>query len=69
MKEIIFKVPAIACQGCENSIRDAFKEINGTVLIEPSHKTKTVKVIYDENKITSEEIKRIIESTGRKVEK
>ncbi|GAB4032848.1 MAG: hypothetical protein Fur0012_11890 [Elusimicrobiota bacterium] len=69
MKEIILKVPSISCAGCENSIRDAFNGIKGIISVEPSHNTKMVKVVYNENEIASEEIKRIIESTGREVEK
>lgn len=67
MKEIILKVPSISCAGCENSIRNAFKGINGVISVEPSHKTKTVKVNYIENKISIEEIKKTIKNTGREV--
>lgn len=69
MKEIILKVPSIACSGCENSIKNAFKGVKGIVYAEPSHISKSVKVVYDENEISKDEIIKIIESTGKEVER
>ncbi len=69
MKEIILKVPSISCYGCEISINEAFKNIDGIILIQPSHITKTVKVIYDENKITINKIINTIKEAGKEVEK
>ncbi|MBP7795568.1 MAG: heavy-metal-associated domain-containing protein [Elusimicrobiales bacterium] len=67
MKEVIMNVKNIMCAGCENEIRNAFKDVRGIIDLEPSHKTKTVTVKYDESIINIPEIKSIIEKTGRKV--
>lgn len=67
MKEIILKVPSIACSECENSIKNAFNGVNGIISVEPSHKTKSVKVLYNETEISEEQIVKIIENTGREV--
>ncbi|MEF3279571.1 MAG: cation transporter [Elusimicrobiota bacterium] len=45
----------------------AFNNVDGIISVEPSHKTKTMKVVFDESKITVEEIKQIIKNTGREV--
>jgi len=67
MKEVIMDVKNIMCAGCENEIRNAFKDTAGIIYLEPSHKTKTVTVKYDESLIDIPQIKNIIEKTGRKV--
>lgn len=68
MKEVIMNVKNIMCAGCENEIRDAFKDVEGIIDLVPSYKTKTVTVKYDESKIDIPKIKSIIEKTGRRVD-
>ncbi len=67
MKEVVFKIPSIACSGCENSLKIAFSNVEGVIKVEPSHKTKTMKVVFDETKIDLETIKKIIKKTGKEV--
>jgi copper chaperone CopZ len=67
MKKVILDVKDIMCNGCENEIRNAFKGMNGIIEVEPSHKTKTVTVKYDELKTGIPDIKNTNEKTNRNV--
>jgi copper chaperone CopZ len=40
MKEVIMNVKNIMCAGCENEIRNAFKDVRGIIDLEPSIKPK-----------------------------
>lgn len=67
MKEIELKIKTISCTGCENSLKSAFKEIEGIISVEPSSKTSKMKIKYDESKINLEKIKEIVKNTGKEV--
>lgn len=67
MKEITLQVTPISCVGCENSIINAFKKENGIISVEPSHKTKTVKIKYEETLIDINKIIQILKENGREV--
>ncbi|HOJ86395.1 MAG TPA: heavy-metal-associated domain-containing protein [Elusimicrobiales bacterium] len=69
MKEITLQVTPISCVGCENSIKQAFKSEDRIILVEPSHKTKTVKIKYDETQIDENKIIKILKENGREVKK
>lgn len=66
MKEITFKVK-MACRGCEMAIENLFSTMNAIKYCKADRREGKVKIRYDETLINIEEIKRIIESTGREV--
>ena len=55
MKELIFNVEGMVCNGCENRVQNALKTIDGVEEVIANHENGTVKVTLnkevDENKI------------------
>lgn len=64
--EKVFKVKGMHCKSCEMLITDALSDIDVKV-IEISSSIGTVKVKFDDSKITESKIKTIIENEGYKV--
>lgn len=62
MKETIIKVQGMACEGCENRIQNALKNMEGIESVVASHKEGTVTIKANENLINS--IKEKIEDLG-----
>ena len=62
MKEIILKVQQIACEGCENRIQNALKNMEGIENVVASHKEGTVTIVA--NEIDIDKIKERIEDLG-----
>ena len=65
MKETIIKVQGMACEGCENRIQNALKNMEGIEKVVANHKEGTVTVIANESQIDS--IKEKIEDLGFEV--
>lgn len=63
MKELIFNVEGMMCEGCENRIKNAVGSIDGVVDVAPDHKTGIVKLITRED-VTESMIKEKIEDIG-----
>lgn len=62
MKETIIKVQGMACEGCENRIQNALKNIEGIEKVVANHKEGTVTVTANETLIN--DIKEKIEDLG-----
>lgn len=62
MKEIILKVQGMACEGCENRIQNALRNMEGIENVVANHKEGTVTVTANENLIN--DIKEKIEDLG-----
>lgn len=62
MKETIIKVQGMACEGCENRIQNALKNIEGIEKVVANHKEGTVTVTT--NEILINDIKEKIEDLG-----
>lgn len=62
MKEVILKVQGMACEGCENRIQNALKNIEGIEKVVANHKEGTVTVTANETLIN--DIKEKIEDLG-----
>lgn len=62
MKEVILKVQGMACEGCENRIQNALKNIEGIEKVVANHKEGTVTVTANETLIDS--IKEKIKDLG-----
>lgn len=65
MKETIIKVQGMACEGCENRIQNALKNIAGIEKVVANHKEGTVTVTANETLIN--DIKEKIEDLGFEV--
>lgn len=62
MKEVILKVQGMACEGCENRIQNALKNMEGIEKVVANHKEGTVTVAANETLIN--DIKEKIEDLG-----
>ena len=67
MKEIILKVTGMMCEGCENRIQNAVKNMEGVEIVVANHQEGTVKLSLNENADISK-IKEKIEDIGFTVE-
>lgn len=67
MKEIILKVTGMMCEGCENRIQNAVKNMEGVETVVANHQEGTVKLSLNENADISK-IKEKIEDIGFAVE-
>ena len=63
--EKIIKVDGMHCKSCEFLITDSLNDLK--VKATAYHKTNTIKVNFDEKKISLDKIKKSIESNGYKV--
>lgn len=61
MKEMIFNVEGMMCEGCENRIKNAVSSIDGVIDVSAKHDTGKVKVIAKEN-VTEEMVREKIEN-------
>ena len=65
MKNIVLNVQGISCQHCVNSIEGALKEIGVSGKVNLSD--DSVEATYDENQVSLEQIKEVIEEQGYEV--
>jgi copper chaperone CopZ len=66
MKETIINVKGMVCNGCENRVKNALKNINGVESVEADHNTGIVKVISNDE-VTESAIDEKIEDLGFEV--
>ncbi len=66
MKETIIKVEGMVCNGCENRVQNALKNIDGVEDVVANHTTGTVKVI-SKNEVEESVLKEKIEDIGFEV--
>ena len=67
MKEITFEVEGMMCEGCENRIQNAVKNMEGVELVVANHQENNVKLSLNENADINK-IKEKIEDIGFSVE-
>ncbi len=68
MKEIIIKVQGMVCNGCENRVQNALKNIDGVENVVADHITGTV-TITSNNEISENVLEEKIEDLGFEVVK
>lgn len=66
MKEIIIKVEGMVCNGCENRVQNAVKQIEGVENVVADYKAGTVKITIIES-LDENLIKEKIEDIGFEV--
>ena len=66
MKELVINVEGMHCEGCENRIKNAIKEIDGIEEVNANHETGIVNVIVKKS-VNEKERKDTIEDIGFEV--
>jgi len=66
MKELILKVEGMMCNGCENRVQNALKNIDGVEDVKANHTDKTVKITLSQD-ISESILKETIEDIGYEV--
>ena len=61
--EIAFRVP-MHCGGCENSVRTALQLTEGVIKATADHRTDEVKLRFDPERISEEQIRERIRAAG-----
>ena len=67
MKELVFNVKGMMCEGCENRVKNSVSRIDGVDSVEASFKTGEVKVTLNKE-IDTNIITERIEDIGYEVE-
>jgi copper chaperone len=62
MQQVTLQVNGMSCQHCVNSVEKALKEIGASGQVDL--KANSVKVEYDENKLSLDTVKEAIEEQG-----
>ena len=62
-------VTGMTCSGCENTVKNGLKQIDGVVEVQASHKNNKVTIKVEKDKVSREEIAQQIETIGYNVEK
>lgn len=66
MKKIMLNIKGMACEGCENRIKNSVGTIEGIKEVKASHVNGTVEILAEEN-VNAEIIKEKINDIGFKV--
>lgn len=66
MKKIIMKIDGMVCNGCENRVQNALKDIKGVKKVVANHTNGTV-IISSNDEIEKDILKDKIEDIGFKV--
>ncbi len=56
----------MTCAGCEPHINETLKELNGVASAEASYQNKNVRVVFNPNQTSLEQIKKAIDEIGYK---
>ncbi len=68
MKETILTVKGMMCEGCENRVKNAIKNIEGVENVTADHNTGKVTVTSD-NQVSKEIIKETLQDIGYEIVK
>ena len=68
MKETILSVNGMMCEGCENRVKNAIKNIEGVENVTADHNTGKV-IVISNNEVSEEIIKETLEDIGYEVVK
>jgi copper chaperone CopZ len=60
-------VTGMTCTGCENTIKNGLKQVDGVFEVEASHKNNKVTIKVEKDKVSREEIAQQIETIGYNV--
>jgi len=63
-KTVIIAVEGMTCEGCALHINEELKKLKGVISAEANYKDKNVKVVYNQNQVSIEQIKKAINDIG-----
>lgn len=64
LKEIVWRTPDISCEGCVRSIHRALDDVDGVQQVEVDLQQKTVRVVYDTQRVDAVRLEQLIEEAG-----
>ena len=64
LKEIVWRIPDMECEGCVRSIHRALDDIDGVQQVEVDLLQKTVRVVFDPMRVDETRQQQAIESAG-----
>lgn len=64
MSQRTLKVEGMSCGHCEMSVREELEELEGVSSARADHTTGEVRVAYDEERVTDEQLREAIEEAG-----
>jgi copper chaperone len=66
--KLTLNAPDMSCNHCKMTIENAVKELSGIKFVNADPNTKKVTVDFDENEVSLDDIKSVIEDAGYDVE-
>ena len=64
LKEIVWRTPDMECEGCVRSIHRALDDIDGVQLVVVDLLLKTVRVVFDPERVDAARLQQAIELAG-----
>ena len=64
LKEIVWHIPDMECEGCVRSIHRALDDIDGVQQVEVDLLQKTVRVVFDSARVDEAQLQQAIEAAG-----
>ena len=64
LKEIVWRTPDMECEGCVRSIHRALDDIDGVQQVEVDLLQKTVRVVFDPERVDAARLQQAIELAG-----
>ncbi|BCW96741.1 MAG: hypothetical protein KatS3mg018_2223 [Fimbriimonadales bacterium] len=64
LKETVWWTPDISCEGCVRSIHRALDDVDGVQQVEVDLLQKTVRVVYDAQRVDEAQLQHLIEEAG-----
>jgi copper chaperone CopZ len=68
MVDITVKTKGMTCSACEMLVQDALEELDGVTKVKALHESNIIHVSFDINKVSKDEIIKIIINEGYSVE-
>lgn len=68
MRNIVYGIQGMTCQGCVNSVKRALASLSGVIDVSVDLDTNRAYVTYDNDKIGPDALKRRIEDAGYEAE-
>jgi copper chaperone len=64
LQEKVWRVPDMECEGCVRSIHRALDDVDGVRQVEVDLLQKTVRAVFDGERVRAEHLKQLIEEAG-----
>ncbi|MFN7018604.1 MAG: heavy-metal-associated domain-containing protein [Fimbriimonadales bacterium] len=64
LQQKVWKTPDVECEGCVRSIHRALDDVDGVHQVEVDLLQKTVRVVFDGERVQAEQLKHLLEAAG-----